>query len=84
MILCIGASTKIGEFTASGFLFKDSVEIVTVEDPEVEGVTVYISDFKRSLPDKLKKNFFSEPSQVYKLLLFTQQSPADFYMAIAW
>ena len=63
-LLCIGASTKIGEFTASGFLFKDSVEIVTVEDPEVEGVTVYISDFKRSLTDKLKKNFFSEPSQV--------------------
>ena len=64
LLLCIGASTKIGEFTASGFLFKDSVEIVTVEDPEVEGVTVYISDFKRSLTDKLKKNFFSEPSQV--------------------
>ncbi|CAL5227654.1 g10660 [Coccomyxa viridis] len=57
------ASTKIGEFTASGFLFKDSVELVTVEDPEVEGVTVYISDFKRSLADKLSKNFFSEPSQ---------------------
>ena len=32
--LDVGASTKIGEFTASGFLFKDSVEIVTVEDPE--------------------------------------------------
>lgn len=30
----------------------------------VEGVTVYISDFKRSLVDKLSKNFFSEPSQV--------------------
>ena len=30
----------------------------------VEGVTVYISDFKRSLADKLSKNFFSEPSQV--------------------
>lgn len=58
-----GASTKIGEFTASGFLFKDSVEIVSVEDPEVEGVTVYISDFKRSLADKLSNNFFSEPSQ---------------------
>lgn len=25
---------------------------------------MYISDFKRSLVDKLSKNFFSEPSQV--------------------
>ena len=25
---------------------------------------MYISDFKRSLADKLTKNFFSEPSQV--------------------
>ena len=25
---------------------------------------MYISDFKRSLTDKLSKNFFSEPSQV--------------------
>ena len=28
------ASEKVGEFTASGFLFKDSVEVVTVEDPD--------------------------------------------------
>ena len=33
----------------------------------MEGVTVYISDFKRSLIDKLSKNFFSEPSQVEAL-----------------
>ena len=28
------------------------------------GVQLYISDFKRSLTDKLAKDFFSEPSQV--------------------
>ncbi len=28
------------------------------------GVTVYVSDFKRSIVDKLAKDFFSEPSQV--------------------
>ena len=28
------ASEKVGEFTASGFLFKDSVEVVSVEDPD--------------------------------------------------
>ena len=30
----------------------------------VKGVTIYISDFHRSLSDKLNKDFFSEPSQV--------------------
>ena len=34
----------------------------------VQGVTIYISDFKRSLSDKLAKNFFSEPSQVRESL----------------
>ena len=38
-------------------------ELVSVQDPEVDGVTVYITDFKRSLADKLSRNFFSEPSQ---------------------
>lgn len=31
----------------------------------VKGVTIYISDFKRSISDKLNKDFFSEPSQVH-------------------
>ena len=30
----------------------------------MKGVVIYVSDFKRSLPDKLAKNFFAEPSQV--------------------
>ena len=38
--------------------------MAAIEDPDVRGVTVYVSDFKRSLTDKLSKNFFSEPSQV--------------------
>lgn len=29
----------------------------------MDGVTIYISDFKRSIADKLAKDFFSEPSQ---------------------
>lgn len=28
------ATSKVGEFTASGFIFKDSVEAVAVEDPD--------------------------------------------------
>ena len=29
----------------------------------VPGVTIYISDFQRNIVDKLKKDFFSDPSQ---------------------
>ncbi|GAX83092.1 hypothetical protein CEUSTIGMA_g10518.t1 [Chlamydomonas eustigma] len=54
---------KIGEFTGSGFLFKDNVEVMAVDDTEVEGVTLYLSDFQRNLVDKLKNDFFSDPSQ---------------------
>ncbi|KAF8061370.1 mannose-1-phosphate guanylyltransferase 2 [Scenedesmus sp. PABB004] len=57
------ARERIGEFQASGFLFKDSVEVNALDDPEVPGVTIYFSDFKRSLVDKLQKDFFAEPSQ---------------------
>ena len=32
----------------------------------VQGVTVYVSDFQRSITDKFK-NFFAEPSQVSEL-----------------
>lgn len=38
----------------------------------MEGVTVYISDFKRSLVDKLSKDFFTEPSQVAALMVLWQ------------
>lgn len=54
---------KVAEFAASGFLIKDTVEVTALDDPEVKGVTVYFSDFKRSLVDKLAKDFFAEPSQ---------------------
>ena len=33
----------------------------------MQGVTIYISDFKRSLTDRLAKDFFDEPSQVLPL-----------------
>ena len=29
----------------------------------VSGVTIYLSDFQRNIVDKLKKDFFSDPSQ---------------------
>lgn len=55
---------KVGEFDASGLIFKDSVEVVAVDDPVVSGVTLYVSDFKRSLADKVASlDFVNEPSQ---------------------
>eukprot|EP00873_Tetraselmis_striata_P024539 jgi/Tetstr1/444803/TSEL_032651.t1 len=57
------AIDRIGGFAASGLVFKDSVEVLAINDPDVEGVVIYISDFKRSITDKLAKDFFAEPSQ---------------------
>lgn len=54
---------KIGEFNGSGFLFKDNVEVAAIDDDNVSGVTIYLSEFQRNLADKLKKDFFTEPSQ---------------------
>jgi len=42
------ASDKVGEFTASGFLFKDSVEVVTVEDSDGTRVTKCLCCFQWS------------------------------------
>lgn len=53
----------VGKWNASGLIFKDSVEVLSFEDPKIDGVTLYISEFQRSLSAKLQKDFFSEPSQ---------------------
>lgn len=57
------APEKVADFAASGILFRDAVEVTALDDPDVEGASVYIADFKRSLTAKLAKDFFSEPSQ---------------------
>ena len=33
---CVQAAEQVGNFGASGFIFKDSVEVVAVEDPDGE------------------------------------------------
>lgn len=53
---------KIAEFETSGFLFKDSVQIVEIEDKAVEGVTIYLTDYKRSLTERLGRDPLSDPS----------------------
>lgn len=55
----------VGQFEASGFIFKDKVSISSIEDPDIPGVTLYFSDFNRSLSDKISNmDFLNEPSQV--------------------
>ena len=40
-----------------------AVEIVAVDDPQVEGVTIFLSEFTRSLTSRLQANPFAQPSQ---------------------
>lgn len=61
-------SDKVASFEASGFLFKDTVEIVSLPDEKVKGVTIYISDFQRSMADRMSKDFFRQPSNVRTML----------------
>ncbi|CAL1133935.1 unnamed protein product [Cladocopium goreaui] len=52
----------VGEIPASGFIFKDTINVEAFEDPKVTGVTLYISDFSRSMADRVSKgDFFSDP-----------------------
>mmetsp|Transcript_47482 Transcript_47482/g.111045 ORF Transcript_47482/g.111045 Transcript_47482/m.111045 type:complete len:240 (-) Transcript_47482:87-806(-) len=52
----------VGEIPASGFVFKDTINVEAFEDPKVSGVSLYISDFSRSLADRMSKgDFFSDP-----------------------
>ncbi|GAQ92043.1 hypothetical protein KFL_009090030 [Klebsormidium nitens] len=61
--MALAGVQKVGEFTGSGFIFKDSIEVMSIDDPKVSGVTIFVSDFQRSLTDRLSKDFFNEPSQ---------------------
>ena len=57
-----GDSSVVSEFNASGIVFKDSVRVVSLEDPLVDGVNIYLSDFKRSVSAKLSSgDLFSGP-----------------------
>lgn len=49
------ASEKIGSVETSGLLFKDSINIISFDDPSVKGVTCYVT-----LPDRSFS--FDDPS----------------------
>mmetsp|Transcript_21705 Transcript_21705/g.56341 ORF Transcript_21705/g.56341 Transcript_21705/m.56341 type:complete len:198 (-) Transcript_21705:468-1061(-) len=55
-----GGKELVASFGASGIIFKDTAEVTAFDDPDVEGVTVYISNMKDG---RLKPKFwFQDPS----------------------
>jgi catabolite regulation protein CreA len=56
------ASREVANIPATGLVFKDYLKISAFEDPKIRGVTIYLSDFDRSITDKLSKDFFDDPS----------------------
>ena len=56
-------SKTVGQLKGSGLVFKDTLNIERFEDPKVQGVVLYISNFERPVTEKLSKgNFFNDPS----------------------
>tara|TARA_B110000046_G_C12751887_1_gene297104 strand:+ start:196 stop:621 length:426 start_codon:yes stop_codon:yes gene_type:complete len=54
----------VGEVQTSGLVFKDTLRIEHFDDPKVDGVNLYLSDFQRPISEKLAKgDIFSDPSQ---------------------
>ena len=39
----------IGQIPASGIIFKDIVKVERIEDPKVQGIELYVSDFQRPI-----------------------------------
>ena len=56
------ANREVGNIPTSGLIFKDSMRINAFEDPKIEGITLYLSDFERPINEKLTNNFFNDPS----------------------
>jgi len=56
----VRAPEVVARFSGSGFLFKDGVEVVAVEDPKVHGVVLHLSHQTRNLKDRLTKDPFTD------------------------
>jgi len=58
-----GGSTIVGEIAGSGLVFKDTLVVEQFDDPKVQGVTLYITNFQKPLTEKISKGeMFSDPS----------------------
>mmetsp|Transcript_30523 Transcript_30523/g.97407 ORF Transcript_30523/g.97407 Transcript_30523/m.97407 type:complete len:208 (-) Transcript_30523:113-736(-) len=61
MVANAADTRTVGEIAGSGFVFKDTLKIEAFDDPKIQGVSLYISDFSRPITDRLQKDFFSDP-----------------------
>lgn len=43
------AEEVIGEVKANGMIFKDTIQIIAFDDPDITGITLYITSYNRSL-----------------------------------
>jgi len=57
------AARQVGEFGTSGLVFKDTLNVESFDDPKVDGVTLYISDFSIPITEKMN-TLFSDPGAV--------------------
>ena len=55
-------SRTVGDIAGSGLVFKDTLLVESFDDPKVQGVTLYISNFQRPVVERIKKGFFEDPS----------------------
>jgi len=70
------ANEKVAEFKSSGFLFKDSIQVTSLHDADVEGVTIYFTDYNRSIAEKMTSKedmLFADPSQSSLACVKTQK-----------
>lgn len=47
---------------------------MSLDDPKVDGITIYVSHMRRPITDRFHKDFFTDPSQVSRLGLHTRAS----------
>ncbi|GHP09254.1 hypothetical protein PPROV_000799100 [Pycnococcus provasolii] len=55
---------RIGSFSAgSGFVMKDTVQVTRIDDPAIEGITLYLTQMKRPVTDRIRTgDLFTDPS----------------------
>jgi len=56
-------SRIVGQLQGSGLVFKDTLTIESFDDPKVQGVTLYVSNFQRPITERFNAaNFLQDPS----------------------
>jgi catabolite regulation protein CreA len=63
----------VGQLQGSGLVFKDTLQIEAFDDPKIQGVTLYISNFQKPITERLNAGFFNDPS--YASVACAQTSP---------